>query len=334
MRRRHVAIAVASAVAGLLQATHSLAYAGRVELDGVAVAIATTAIEMIVLSFAFGHRVAGGDSAAVPRLGAGGSPDARWLVAATAVAVALGVVLAWCASLLSTAPPLPPGVIVQIGAFDGLLSAGLWALVVAVPEIRARAVELERLRVAAELATLRAHVQPHFLMNTLNAISALVTEDPARARELVAALGDLLREALDDRGETHTLAEEIAWLRRYALVIETRHRVRFRWDVAAASERVAIPRMLLQPLVENAVKHGALRRHEDGEVAIQTRVAQQVLTCVIEDNGPGPVARRDGALGLDLVARRLALTGHGTLRLERADGRTRSVVELPLEVVS
>jgi len=319
MPHRHLAIALACAIAGALQAIHTLAYTGAIDLENIALAIATTAIEMVVLTFVFGRRAA--------RTGA-----SRWVVAAGVVAIALGIALGFAATLLPGTPSLPAGVVAQIGTFDGLLAAGLWALAIGVPEARAHAVELERMRVAAELATLRAHVQPHFLMNTLNTIAALVSEEPAQARELIAALGDLLRDSLDDRGDTHTLGEEIAWLRRYAHVIETRHRVRFRWDVAAAIESVPIPRMLLQPLVENAVKHGALRCQDGGEVSVHARVVERMLTCVVEDNGPGPVAPRDGALGLELVTRRLALTGAGTFRLECADGRTRSIIELPTEV--
>jgi LytS/YehU family sensor histidine kinase len=205
----------------------------------------------------------------------------------------------------------------------------LWALAVAMPEARARAAELERLHTAAELATLRAHVQPHFLLNTLNTIAALTAEAPDDARELIAALGDLLRDALEDQRETHTLAAEVAWLRRYARIIELRHRVQFRWDVSEACEHVQIPRMLLQPLVENAVKHGALRCRDGGEISVHAQLdGARKLRCIVEDNGPGPQAPRDGALGLELVTRRLALGGHGTFRLERTGDRTRSIVEL------
>ena len=306
MSRRSVAIALACGVAGALQAIHSLAY-GAIDPLGVAYDVATTAVVLIVLSAIYDRK--------------------RSLVAIGAVALALGVALAFAGAAFGKALPLR--IVAQVGLYDGVLALGLWALAVAMPETRARASELERLHTAAELATLRAHVQPHFLLNTLNTIAALTAEAPDEARELIAALGDLLRDALDDRGETHALAAEIAWLRRYARVIEIRHRVRFRWDVSAASERVQIPRMLLQPLVENAVKHGALRCRDGGEVVVCTQLdGAHRLLCVVEDNGPGPEAPRDGALGLELVTRRLALGGHGTFRLERDRGRTRSIVEL------
>jgi LytS/YehU family sensor histidine kinase len=301
MSRRSVAIAIACAIAGALKTAHSLAYGGF-DPRAVAYTIATTAIELVVLAAIYDRK--------------------RSLVAISAVALALGF-----ASAFVTASPLR--IVVEIGAYNGVLAVGLWALAVAMPEARARTAELERLRTAAELATLRAHVQPHFLLNTLNTIAALAAEAPAEARELIAALGDLLRDALDDRGETHVVAAEIAWLRRYARVIELRHGVRFRWDVSEASARVQIPRMLLQPLVENAVKHGALCCDDGGEVSITTQLdGDRRLRCVVEDNGPGPRAPRAGALGLELVTRRLALGGNGAFRLERAGDRTRSIVEL------
>lgn len=309
MSRRSVAIALACAVAGALQALHSLAYSA-LDLGSVAYAVATMAIELAVLTALHDRK--------------------RSLVLLGAVALVLSVAMAFAWTTMSGgARSLPTRIVAQVGLYDGVLAVGLWALAVAVPETRARAAELERLRTAAELATLRAHVQPHFLLNTLNTIAALTAEAPGEARELIAALGDLLRDALEDRGETHALAAEIAWLRRYARVIELRHGVRFRWDIAEASERVHIPRMLLQPLVENAVKHGALRCRDGGEVAVCTQLdGARKLRCIVEDNGPGPQAPRDGAVGLELVTRRLALGGTGTFRLEREDGRTRSIVEL------
>ena len=306
MSRRGVAIALACGVAGALQAIHSLAY-GSLDRRGVAFGIATTGIELVVLSAIYDRR--------------------RSLVALGTVALALSVATAFAGASLGK--PLPVGVVAQIGLYDGVLALGLWALAVAMPEARARAAELERLHTAAELATLRAHVQPHFLLNTLNTIAALTAEAPDDARELIAALGDLLRDALEDQRETHTLAAEVAWLRRYARIIELRHRVQFRWDVSEACEHVQIPRMLLQPLVENAVKHGALRCRDGGEISVHAQLdGARKLRCIVEDNGPGPQAPRDGALGLELVTRRLALGGHGTFRLERTGDRTRSIVEL------
>src|SRR5262249_12750999 len=178
---------------------------------------------------------------------------------------------------------------------------------------------------------------PHFLFNTLNTVAGLVGEDPREARRLIGVLGDLLRDSLVDGDDMRTLDEEIAWLRHYTDILEARHRgsLAFRWAIAEATGSVRIPRLLLQPLVENAVKHGALRRPEGGEVAVRTTLGPGRMTCIIEDNGPGPAAQRTrpGALGIDLITRRLALkyADAATFRLERGAGHTRAIVDLPTE---
>jgi signal transduction histidine kinase len=228
---------------------------------------------------------------------------------------------------------------VLFGILNAQMYFGLWALAVvfpfAVEGARVRHLEAQQLRSEAEVARLRAHLEPHFLLNTLNAIAGLVTEDPREARRLVACLGDLLRDAVQETSELQRLDRQIAWLRRYAQILESRHRgaLQFRWEVAPDCEDAVLPRLLLQPLVENAVKHGALRRRDGGgEVVVRaSRTPDGVLTCVVEDNGPGmPDAEvRAGAFGLQAVRRRLALESPGaSLRLESSPEGTRSIVEI------
>ncbi|HEX4351360.1 MAG TPA: histidine kinase, partial [Polyangiales bacterium] len=156
----------------------------------------------------------------------------------------------------------------------GLASAqshfGLWTLAFILPALlddaRVRALRAEKLeaesaqlRTATELARLRSNLEPHFLLNTLNAIAGLVTEEPREARRLLSALGDLLRDALRDEQEWQSLSAQIEWLKRYAQILEARHRgdLTFSWEIHAESEAKPLPRLLLQPLLENAVKHGA-----------------------------------------------------------------------------
>jgi signal transduction histidine kinase len=306
MTRRWPAIALACVVAGTFEVVHSLAFAHAVAAGAVAFSMVTMGIELIALTVLYDRR--------------------RWsLWWSAALALGIGEASAFAAALVH---PLPVAITLQVGLFDGLLGLGLWALAVVVPQVmndaRTRALEAERER-------LRAHLQPHFLLNTLNTISGLAVDEPHRARELIAALADLLRDSLATV-ESHTIAEEIAWLRRYAEIIETRHpQVRFRWDIAEATRHVRVPRLLLQPLVENAIQHGALRRREGGEVSVRTEYTTDHVTCVIEDNGPGLSEPRDGALGISLVERRLALelAGKGAFRLERVADMTRSIVEIP-----
>jgi signal transduction histidine kinase len=230
----------------------------------------------------------------------------------------------------------------RIGFAMGLTNFGLWVLAFVFPfafeDARFRALEARQLRTAAELARLRSHLEPHFLLNTLNAAAGLVTEDARAARRLLASLGDLLRDSLRDDGEMQTLGEQVDWLRHYAHILEERHagHLAFRWEVGPEARRALLPRLLLQPLVENAVKHGALGRKDGGTIAVRADVSDaRMLVCTVEDDGPGmPQGEtRPGAFGLLSVRRRLALqyAKRASFRLESSASGTRSIVEIPLE---
>lgn len=261
------------------------------------------------------------------------------------------VSLTWCCAHYYTALALafPAGIehnflaAVSAGAALGMIHLGVFALAFVYPfaahDARVRALEAEKLRTVAELARLRGHLEPHFLLNTLNAIAGLVTEDPREARRLLAALGDLLRDALRDGDEMHSLEHEEAFLRKYAEILESRHKgsLAFQWEIDADVRSIPVPRMLLQPLVENAVKHGALRRRGGGVVTVRASRAAEapdVVECSVEDDGPGfaegPI--RQGALGLNVVKRRLELKfQHAAFRIESSTAGTRAIVafEIP-----
>ena len=232
--------------------------------------------------------------------------------------------------------------VLRVGFMNGLTYFALWALVFVLPAVaesaRVRGLEADKLRTLAELAQLRSHLEPHFLLNTLNAIAGLVSEDPRQARRLLGNLGDLLRDSMAPGAEMETLDAQIEWLRRYAQILETRHdgQLMFRWEIGDGTPRALLPRLLLQPLVENAVKHGALMRVGGGEITVRTQLDGSRLVCTVEDNGPGVPkgSTRPGAFGLVSVRRRLALryAEAGSLRLESSPCGTRSVVELPLEL--
>jgi len=270
------------------------------------------------------------------------------LGAGVAIATGIGAIFGLLYGVVAMRVPalrlhFPNGVSFARTGLFGVLNAqlyfGLWALAfvypAAVEGARVRALEAQQHRSEAELERLRAHLEPHFLLNTLNAIAGLVTEEPKEARRLLACLGDLLRDAVQETNELQRLDRQIAWLQRYAQILEARHRgaLRFRWEVAADCQGAMLPRLLLQPLVENAVKHGALRRGDGaGEVIVSaSRRDDGTLVCVVEDNGPGmPDADvREGAFGLLAVRRRLELEApRSALRLESSDQGHRSVVEL------
>src|SRR6266436_477468 len=245
--------------------------------------------------------------------------------------------------------PLPPnyepfgeGDVLRVGFTMGLTYFALWALVFVLPVVvedaRVRALEADKLRTEAELAQLRSHLEPHFLLNTLNAIAGLVNEDPRQARKLLGSLGDLLRDSVGPSAEMETLDAQIEWLRRYAQILETRHdgQLAFHWEIGDGTPRALLPRLLLQPLVENAVKHGALMRVGGGQITVRTQLDGSRLVCTVEDNGPGVPngSTRPGAFGLVSVRRRLALryAEAGSLRLESSPAGTRSIVELPVDL--
>lgn len=275
------------------------------------------------------------------------------LLTGAAIAGALGALFglffwkmgeAYPAFRLRPGPVVAPWRSAAWGFLFGQFHFGIWALAFvypfAVEDARLRAAEAERLKSVADLARLRAHLEPHFLLNTLNAIAGLVTDDPRAARRLLAALGDLLRDATRE-GEMQPASAEIEWLRRYAAILETRYEgaITFRWDIEPRAYELQLPRLLLQPLVENAVKHGALARAEGGEVVVSVRVDEEAeaLRCTVADNGPGMGIgpARSGAFGLDAVRKQLALKDpRATLVIESTPEGTSAVVLWPIDLAA
>jgi signal transduction histidine kinase len=232
--------------------------------------------------------------------------------------------------------------LLRVGFALGITCFAIWSLAFVFPfaaeDARLRALEAEKLSADVELAQLRSHLEPHFLLNTLNAISGLLTENPREARRLLGVVGELLRDLVAPGREMQTVEEQIEWLHRYATILETRHagHLRFRWEMGPGTGQALLPRLLLQPLVENAVKHGALMRPGGGEVGVRTEVGEgSCLICTIEDDGPGipdgPV--RPGAFGVSSVRRRLALryAGSASLAHDSSPAGTSFIVTLPLE---
>ena len=222
------------------------------------------------------------------------------------------------------------------GALRGVTTAALWVLGFVYP----LSIERENLRVAAELSQLRSRLEPHFLLNTLNTISGLMRDDPEQTRRLIGCLGDLLRDSLESNATHQTVAEEVSWLRRYAEILEIRHQgqLSFVWTLHPEAMAQVVPRTLLQPIVENAVLHGALRASEPGWVQISAsieRSAQRAtLVLSVKDNGPGLRSgpTRQGAFGLHSVRRRLQLEWPGsTLSLDGGPTGTTVTMHMPLD---
>jgi sensor histidine kinase YesM len=153
-----------------------------------------------------------------------------------------------------------------------------------------RAAELEGQLARAQLQALRMQLNPHFLFNTLNTITALIHDQPDLADRTVTRLSELLRLSLD-RTDTHEipLREELGFLQRYLEIEQARFGDRLRVDfvVPAEVEDAYVPALLLQPIVENAIRHGIERREEAGHISLRARQRGQTLELVVSDNGPG-----------------------------------------------
>jgi two-component system LytT family sensor kinase len=160
-------------------------------------------------------------------------------------------------------------------------------------ESQARAVkeaQLETRLVEARLRTLQAELQPHFLFNTLHAISSLVHTNPDGADRMISRLSDLLRLTFDRSGAARvSLQEELAFLQKYLEIEQTRFqdRLTVRFDVDPDTLDAEVPRLILQPLVENAIKHGVSPQPGAGLVQISTRRRDRKLWIEISDNGVG-----------------------------------------------
>lgn len=194
----------------------------------------------------------------------------------------------------------------------------------------------------AELRALKSQVNPHFIFNSLNSLRALIEEDPARARMAVTQLANLLRYSLQSgQLETVPFEDELGVVNDYLALEQVRHeeRLRLRLDIGPDVGRLPIPPMLLQTLVENAVKYGITARTEGGEIAIIARNEGGALR--IQVTNPGEVARgangSSTGVGLHNAAERLRLIfgEKATLRL-RSDQPTQVVAEavIPLAVRS
>ena len=155
---------------------------------------------------------------------------------------------------------------------------------------RERLAATERLAVEARLKLLTAQIEPHFLFNTLANLQALIATDPARAQTMLAHLDQYLRASLSAaRSESATLGEEFALLADYLEIIAIRMgpRLSFTLDLPANLAQHALPPMLLQPLVENAIRHGLEPKIAGGHVQVTARREGAQLVVSIEDNGLG-----------------------------------------------
>jgi two-component system LytT family sensor kinase len=149
--------------------------------------------------------------------------------------------------------------------------------------------EQERLLVEARLAALTSQINPHFLFNTLNSVSSLIRTNPDQARLMVVKLSKVLRRLLRKHENFSTLRDELSFIEDYLSIEVMRFgdKLRFEKDVADNTLDILVPSMLLQPLVENCIKHGLSSKVEGGTIRIRTGRADGKVNLLVEDDGVG-----------------------------------------------
>ena len=202
---------------------------------------------------------------------------------------------------------------------------------------KAEARENWRAQVAAAIAkfaAIQAQMSPHFLFNSLNAIAALIRREPAVAERMTEDLEALLRRTtIRSQLIRTTMAEELSFVRAY-LELEARRwgeRLTVRWDEAEGVGVYEVPPFVLQPLVENSLKHGIGERVEGGTISVAVSLREGRLRMVVEDDGVGFPRTFEVGVGIGNLRKRLALfaADEGVLDIERGLRGSRVVVELP-----
>jgi two-component system LytT family sensor kinase len=206
--------------------------------------------------------------------------------------------------------------------------------------------EQERLLLQARMAALQNQINPHFLFNTLNSVSSLVRFAPDTARELIIKLATILRRLLHSSDAFVPLQEEIDFIDNY-LDIEVvrfgRDKLKVVKELDPASLDVMVPSMLLQPLVENSIKHGLSSKIEGGSIYLRSQISAEHVTIEVEDDGVGmasvqllerPAGLGEGGIGMANVAERLKVLYGDTARMT-IDSRngTGTLVRLRLPIL-
>lgn len=264
------------------------------------------------------------------------------LLLRTALAVALG----WTPSSRLTPPELLSAILQPMFLWTWII---YWLILAAILAARyhqrfllseLRAERLERLSTQATLHSLRHQLDPHFLFNALNTISAQVDSEPRLARRMIEHLGDLLRHSIETKDRLDIpLSEELATLDHYLAIQRIRFgdRLRFILDIAPHAQHAIVPALILQPLVENAIRHGLSRRSSGGSVWLTARLLPTGLLLSVEDDGDGlpPHWRLDTGqgVGLSLTQQRLAASYGATASLTvqpRPSGGASVQIHLPV----
>ena len=197
-----------------------------------------------------------------------------------------------------------PGLLVGFGATNVMIYWGIIAVSQAITYFR-KFQEREKQLTEAQLQVLKTQLQPHFLFNTINAISELVYEEPEKADKTLGQLSDLLRISLKGgKVQEIPLKDEMDFLEKYIEIQQTllQHRLTVKLDIPADTLDAGVPNMILQPLAENAIRHGIAPSLKGGNLEIKARRQNKTLLLTVRDDGIGLNSNKEilngGGIGL------------------------------------
>ncbi|MFM9915495.1 MAG: sensor histidine kinase [Rhizobacter sp.] len=245
-----------------------------------------------------------------------------WLIAACALKVTLSRMSAAAQAAVSAAlgaacssagwalaMQAGAGDLERIGGPVGPTVAGAALALVMYQWLRMRALARTPADTTAQLAELQSRIRPHFLFNTLNSALALVRVDPQRAEHVLEDLAELFRVALTETGDSVTLDEEVELAKRYLAIEQIRFgsRLAVTWDLDRSAGSARVPPLLLQPLVENAVRHGIETADDGGTIRVRTRVKGNRAVISIANSVTSAASRPGQGMALRNVQDRLRL---------------------------
>lgn len=276
---------------------------------------------------------------------------------------ALGATLVWVPSvcglrrlLMRRRPGAVRGVAMVLGAVSALVGWGLMTLLALAPVtlyaaiaaaisgfalaglvwhwLTMRSVAALPVEASARLAELQSRIRPHFLFNALNTALALVRIDPARAETVLEDLSQLFRVALAETGSAVSLDEEIELAQRYLAIEQLRFgkRLQVKWDLDPAAAAARVPPLVLQPLVENAVRHGIEPAVGGGEVLVRTRARLGMVELLVRNTLPDEPGPPGSGIALANVRERLRLLHDlaATVEVGVVEGQFQVRITLPL----